>query len=171
MKHVSTVHYPAPAAAVLRMFTDPAFHIRKLEMAGIQAFEVLEHHSNGDEFSIRVQRRVMVKLPGMGRDSTLTRVIHAETWNTRTARGHVDVTLPGIPLSMHGDNLLEDRGAGCELRYDWTVTSTLPLIGRVLEKFIVGRMDAEAAPEHRAGAELVAAYLDAGESVVLAGAL
>lgn len=161
MKHASTIYYPAPAAAVLRMFTDPAFHARKLEMAGIAAFRILEHHLRGDEFGIRVERRVTVKLPGGGKGSPLNRVIHDETWNLKTARGHVEVTLPGIPLAMHSDSTLTDRDAGCTLHYDWTVTSTLPIIGRSLEKFIIGRMDAEAAPEHRAGAELVSAYLAA----------
>lgn len=158
-RHQTTAHYPAPAAAVLRMFADKAFHLRKLEKIGLKEFRVLEHAHDGNDFHMRVERKVPVNLPGMKKGATST-VIHNESWNTKTRRGQVDVELSGMPLTMHCESRAEDAGDGCVVHYDWTVTSKVPLVGGKIEKFVIADMDKQAEPERLAGVDLLDQYRD-----------
>jgi len=58
MKFDIKARYPAPAATVLKMFMDKEFHAKKLVALGITKSRVLEHDAKGDDFRIKVERKV-----------------------------------------------------------------------------------------------------------------
>lgn len=139
------------------MFCDETFHGQKLEKIGIE-HRVLECSQQGDDFRIRVERKIPVKLPGMKKGGATSTVIHTECWNTKTRHGTVHVELPGMPLTMHCQSVAEDDGDGCVVRYDWEIKSRVPVVGGKIEKFVVADMDKQAEPERLAGVELLDNY-------------
>ncbi|HEX7381868.1 MAG TPA: DUF2505 domain-containing protein [Nevskiaceae bacterium] len=158
MKHHASARYPAPADAVLHMFTQQEFHRRKLERIGLPEFHILECREQGDEFIIRVERKVAVKLPGLGRrPPALSTVVHTESWNRATGRGRIDVQMAALRLTMQCDAAITDAGAdACVVDYDWTLRSAMPIVGHTIERLVAANMDKEAAPEHAAGIALLA---------------
>ena len=160
MKHQSQARFPAPAAVVLRMFTDRAFHTRKLDAMGLKNYEVLEHAAKGDEFRIRIRRKVPMQAPAMvkkfvGAEST---VVNEERWNRAKGSGSVLVEPVGMPLEMSCATSVKDEGAGCVVRYDWTINAKVPLVGGALEKFVVSDLEKRAGEETRIALEMLDDY-------------
>lgn len=159
MKHHAEVRYPAPAATVLRMFTDPAFHTRKLAVMGLANSRVLDQQDLEDLFMIRIERRVPVQIPGSKKRAGDTIVNHTEQWNRSSGTGRITAEAAGMPLEMHCVASLSDDGKqGCIARYDWTVTSRLPLVGKAIEKFVVADLDRRFQDESAAALGLLDAY-------------
>jgi len=87
MKFDIKARYPAPSTVVLKMFMDKEFHAKKLQVLGIQKSRVLEHSATGDDFRIKVERKVPLDAPGIVKkfipaEATVT---SEEKWN-RAAR-------------------------------------------------------------------------------------
>lgn len=155
MKHKATAHYPASMAAVLRMFTTPEYHTAKLEKLGVK-HKVLEQKTEGNEFSITVERQMPVKLPGTKKGGG--GITNIESWNRETGKGHVDVHTPGMPLEMNCESEMADDGDGCTITYHWNVNSSVPLVGKKIEKFVVEDMDRRFAEETKVGISLLETY-------------
>jgi len=156
MKHTLKAQYPAPSDLVIRMFTDKDFHTRKLDGMGLQKYEVLDHRFDGKDFSIRIERKVPVNMPGAkGAEST---VVNEESWNVASKSGRVQVEAKGIPLDMSCTMSMADEGEGCVVTYEWNVKSSLPIVGGTLEKFAVADMDKRSAQETEAGVAQLSHY-------------
>lgn len=160
MKHESTARYPAPATVVIRMFTDANFHTRKLEALGMSKYKILDHSLDGDEFYIKIERKVPLQMPGMKKGGAESTVVHEEFWNRADGRGRVIVHPQGMPLKMSCETAIEDEGDGAVVHYDWTVTAKIPLIGAKLEKFVIADMERRADDELQAGVDLLPDYRD-----------
>ncbi len=158
MKHTISVRYPAPAAVVMRMFTDPEFHTRKLDGMGLKNYTVLDQQTRGDDFSIRIERKMPVQLPGLKKGAGETTVTNEERWNRKTHRGGVSVQLQGMPLEMSCESAMTDEGDGCVINYDWNVRSKIPLIGGKIEKFVIADMERRFAEETAAAIALLDDY-------------
>ncbi|MCX7062268.1 MAG: DUF2505 domain-containing protein [Gammaproteobacteria bacterium] len=151
LKHTSTARYPASASVLMRMFTDRAFHTRKLEALGTTRFEVLDHAFDGRNFRIKIDRRVPVAAPGgakklMGGE---TRVINEELWDVTTMTGRVLVEPVGMPVEMSCDTTIAEDGGDSVVTFHWTINAKIPVVGGTLEKFIVGDMEKRADEEIR----------------------
>ncbi len=157
-RHEMKAHYPAPADTVLRMMTDRAFHTRKLEGMGLRQYQVLDHASSGDDFRIRIERKVPVQMPGMKKAAGETSVINEESWNRATRSGRVRVEPAGMPVEMNADHSIADEGDGSVITFVWTIDAKIPMVGGTLEKFIVSDMENRAAEETRAAVALLDAY-------------
>lgn len=159
MKHRAEVRYPAPAATVLRMFTDSAFHTRKLEVMGLVKSRVLDQQDCDDLFMIRIERKVPVQIPGSKKSAGETTVNHTERWNRSSGEGSITAEAAGMPLEMRCVASVSDDGKqGCIARYDWTVTSKVPLVGKTIEKFVVADLDRRFQDESAAALGLLDAY-------------
>ncbi|AXQ28722.1 DUF2505 domain-containing protein [Solimonas sp. K1W22B-7] len=159
MKHASTSRYPAPAEVVMKMFADPAFHTRKLDALGMAGkYEVLEQGVQGDEFFIRIERKVPISLPGMKKGAGESSVAHEERWNTKSRTGKVQVETRGIPVAISCTASVRDEGEGAVVQYDWLIESSLPLVGGTLEKFVVADMNGRAEQETQAGIDQLSNY-------------
>jgi hypothetical protein len=147
MKHKIEARYPAPSDVVIRALTDRKFYCDRLELQGFKTYEVVSHHFDGKDFSIKFKR----KLP------TGT-VVHEDTWNVASKTGRVIVELAGMPVEMTGVTALRDEGGGCVLSYDWDIKSSIPLVGGKIEKTIAAENDKAVPALTQAGIELLKNY-------------
>jgi len=159
MKHEAKSRYPASSDVVLKMFTDAAFHTRKLDALGMAGkYEVLGQGQEGDEFFIKIERRVPIQLPGMKKGAGESVVAHEERWNARSRTGSVVVETRGIPVSISCTASVRDEDGEAVVEYQWLIESSLPLVGGTLEKFVVADMNGRSEQETRAGVEQLVNY-------------
>lgn len=158
MKHSTSVRYPASPDVVLRMFTDPDFHTRKLEVMGTPKYRVLDQQMRDGDFSIRIERKIPVQLPGIKKAAAETTVTYDERWNTRTGRGSVSVQTQGVPLEMNCAVTVVGQGKETVISYDWLIHSKIPLVGGKIEKMVVADMDRRFDDETRVSVGLLDSY-------------
>jgi hypothetical protein len=159
MKHEIKSRYPASAEAVMRMFANPEFHIAKLQELGLKKYVVLEQEAKGDEFRIRIERKVPLEAPALVRKvvPAETTAISDERWNLRTRKGKVSIS-PGIPVDMNCEASIADVAGECVVSYIWEVRARVPLIGGALEKFICSDLESKMVDETRVTATLLARF-------------
>lgn len=127
------------AATIIKMFSDKAYFEKKYaELAN--SCEIREHRNEGGEFHIKafLHYDFDAPIPGFAKRliaDTLT-VTQADTWNTETRKGFLEVHMTGAPVSMKADMELVDTDSGCENRMHWTINCSVPLVGGKLEKVI-----------------------------------
>lgn len=160
MKFDIKARYAAPSATVLKMFMDKDFHAKKLQVLGIARSRVLEHEARGDDFRIRVERKVPLNAPAMVRkfvpaEATVT---SEERWNRAAKTGTVKVEPAGVPVDIRCDARFADDAKGCVITYAFEVRARVPLVGGALEKFIAGDMESKFAEEAKAAASLLEPY-------------
>jgi hypothetical protein len=91
-------------------------------------------------FSNRLPKVVAALAPG---DLQMART---ETWQPASdgqARGRIDVSVPGAPVSAVGKVTLVPMGAGARLDFSTAVQVNIPLVGGQVENFIVNRLGDE----------------------------
>ncbi len=157
MKHIMTTRYPAHSDVVIRMMTDRDFHTRKLEAMGLSHYRVLDHACDGQDFRIRIERKVPVQMPGLKGAGEST-VINDERWSIGAKTGGVTVEPQGMPVDMTCTTQLCDDGGDCVLTFEWDINARIPVVGKTLEKFIVADMERRAADEARVSIALLDAY-------------
>lgn len=159
MKHEMKARYPASSAVVMKMFADRDFHTRKLEATGYAGkYQVLNCTGDGKSFSIRIERKVPVSMPGMGKNAPESTVVNDETWNLASKTGRVVVELKGMPLEMSCLTSMKDEGKDCVVSYQWEVKSKIPLVGGTIEKMVVNDMEKKAEEETQAAITLLKDY-------------
>lgn len=159
MKHEIKSRYPASSDVVICMFCDAGFHTAKLRAMGLKTFEVLEQDAQGEDFHIRIQRKVPLDAPALVRKvvPAETSAISDERWNRKSKKGRVTILL-GIPVDMHCEASMADVAGECVVTYLWEVRSKVPLIGGPLEKFICSDLQSKMVDETRAAATLLKDY-------------
>lgn len=160
MKFDIKAKYPAPAATVLKMFMDKEFHVKKLAALGIAKSRVLEHAASGDDFRIRIERKVPLSAPGMvskfvPAEATVT---SEERWNRAGKTGTVKVEPAGVPVDIRCTARFADDAQGCTITYAFEVNARVPLVGGTLEKFIASDMQTKFADEAKAAITLLDPY-------------
>lgn len=159
MKHEMKARYPASSAVVMKMFADRDFHTRKLEATGYAGkYQVLNCTGDGKSFSIRIERKVPVSMPGMGKNAPESTVVNDESWNLASKTGRVVVELKGMPLEMSCLTSMKDEGKDCVVSYQWEVKSKIPLVGGTIEKMVVNDMEKKAEEETQAAIALLKDY-------------
>ena len=160
MKFDIKAKYPASSAVVLKMFTDKEFHAKKLGVLGIAKSRVLEHDDKGDDFRIKVERKVPLNAPGVVKKfiPAETTVVSEERWNRAKKTGAVKVEPVGVPVEIKAGVRFADDAQGCTITYAFDVTARVPLVGGALEKFIASDMESKFAEEARAAITLLGPY-------------
>jgi hypothetical protein len=82
MKQKLEGRYPASSDVVIKMMTDRKFYTDRLELQGLKEYEVVEHKSDGKNFSITIKRKVGP-----------IAVTSVETWNVAKKTGTIKVEL------------------------------------------------------------------------------
>ena len=160
MKFDIKARYPAPTAVVLKMFMDKEFHTKKLGVLGIAKFKVLDHETKGDDFRIKIERRVPLAPPGIIAKfvPAETAVASEERWNRAGKTGSVKVEPQGIPVEIRANVRFADDAQGCTITYAFDVTAKVPFVGGALEKFIASDMEKKFADEAKAATTLLDPY-------------
>lgn len=160
MKFDIKARYPAPSATVLKMFMDKDFHQKKLGVLGITKSRVLEHDANGDDFRIKVERKVPLNAPGMVSKFVPAEatVVSEEKWNRASKSGQVKVAPQGVPVDISCKARFADDAQGCTITYAFEVNARVPLVGGALEKFIASDMETKFADEAKAAITLLGPY-------------
>ena len=160
MKFDIKARYPAPSAVVLKMFMDKDFHQKKLGVLGIARSRVLEHEAKGDDFRIRIERKVPLNAPGVVKKfiPAETTVVSEERWNGANKTGAVKVEPVGVPVDIRCTARFADDAQGCTITYAFEVNARVPLVGGALEKFIASDMESKFADEAKAAATLLGPY-------------
>lgn len=159
MKHEMKARYPASSAVVMKMFTDKNFHTSKLDAIGYTGkYQVLAQSGDSQQFNIKIERKVPVALPGMGKNAPESTVINDERWNLASKTGTVVVDLKGMPLEMSCVTTMVDEGKECVVTYAWNVKSKIPLVGGTIEKMVVADMQKKADEETAAAIVLLKNY-------------
>lgn len=141
MKHASQVRYPASSDVVIRMITDKAYHIRKLDHMGVD-YAVLSHAFDGDDFTLRIQRQISMQARGVLAKVVAgkTHVVSEEHWRISDKTGAITVDTGGMPLDISCEARLYDEGGECVVDFLWHVRAKLPVGGKALEKLVVVNM-------------------------------
>ena len=160
MKFDIKAKYPAPSATVLKMFMDKDFHQKKLGALGITESRVLEHAAAGDDFRIKVERKVPLNAPGVVAKFVPAKatVVSEEKWNRAKKTGQVKVEPAGVPVDIRCNARFADDAQGCTITYAFEVNARVPLVGGALEKFIASDMETKFADEAKAAISLLGPY-------------
>jgi len=152
--------YPAPTAVVLKMFMDKDFHLKKLGVLGITKSRVVEHSASGDDFRIKIERKVPLDAPGVVKKfiPAETTVVSEERWNRASKTGNVKIEPQGVPVDIKCAARFADDAKGCTITYAFEINAKVPFVGGVLEKFIAGDMESKFAEEAKAAATLLDPY-------------
>ncbi|NGY04907.1 DUF2505 domain-containing protein [Solimonas terrae] len=156
MKHEIKARYPASPDIVMKMFADKAFHTRKLEMLGMP-YKVLAQSGNARQFSIRIERKVPVQMPGVGKKAETT-IVNEEVWNLADKTGVVKVDAGVMPLDCSCTTAITADGAAAIVTYRWEVKSSVPLLGGKIEKMAIADMESRSDDETRVAIELLKDY-------------
>ncbi|MDP3856489.1 MAG: DUF2505 domain-containing protein [Stagnimonas sp.] len=142
MKLVIPVNYAVPPSQLMRALTDRDFHAEKIRRLQPLSFEIVEHSKVGSKFSIRVRRtmRNEAAVPALLKKLVpATSVIeHIDTWDTKTGKGQVVLSIAGLPVQLGCSITATARGNGTELSHDWEILCRLPVVGSAAERFIAG---------------------------------
>jgi len=147
MKQKLEARYPATSDVVIKMMTDKKFYTDRLDLQGIKEYEVVNHKSDGKNFSITIKRKV-----------TAINVTSIETWNLAKKTGRITVELQGMPMEVSCDTALADAGKDCVLTYHWDIKSKLPLVGGKIEKSFATENEKAIPEQTRLGIELLKNY-------------
>lgn len=160
MKFDIKAKYPAPSAVVLKMFMDKDFHTKKLQKLGITESRVLDSGGSGDDFRIKIERKVPLAAPGVVSKFVPAKatVVSEEQWNKAAKTGKVKVEPQGVPVEIKATARFADSGDTCTITYAFDVNAKVPLVGGTLEKFIASDMEAKFADEAKAAISLLDSY-------------
>ena len=159
MKHEMKARFPASSARVMKMFADKDFHTQKLDAMGYTGkYQVLAQSGDKKIFSITIERKVPISMPGMGKNAPESTVVNQETWDLASKTGKVEVNVKGMPLEVSCVASMADEGKECVVTYQWNVKSKVPLLGGAIEKMVVADMQKKATQEFEAAAVLLKNY-------------
>jgi hypothetical protein len=147
MKQKLEGRYPASSDVVIKMMTDRKFYTDRLELQGLKEYEVVNHKSDGKNFSITIKRKVGP-----------IAVTSIETWNVAKKTGTIKVELAGMPMEVSCVTTLADKGGECVLTYDWDIHSKVPLVGGKIEKQFAGENEKAIPEQTRLGIQLLKNY-------------
>jgi hypothetical protein len=145
--------YDAPAAAVFKMITDPAFRQKVSEATDAISCSAAY---GGGKLVVREEQAVK-GVPGFAKkfvgDSTVA--IHTEVW-TDEASATFEVETPGKPTHITGTVTLTETAGRTTHAYDLDVKASVPLVGGKLEKLVADLTKQGLAKEHAVGVEWLA---------------
>ena len=159
MKLQTKDRYPASSDVVIKMFSDPDYHVKKMNKLGIK-HEILSSNTAGDEFTIKAKRYMPIDASGAVKKvlGETTEVTNTESWHVSNKTGAVAVETKGVPLKMSCTGKMVDVGDECDVIYDWEINAKIPLVGGALEKFVAGDMQKSQAKELAVAHTLLADY-------------
>ena len=137
---------PAPASEVIAAISCEEYLIYRYNESGIQSFELDIREDSPQRFESHVTRKAGTeKLPGFARKitgETVTLIQH-QFWNRleQPYTGELRMQLEGLPGHILTRLSLSDHADGGSTLYgDGEVEAGIPLLGKRIEKLIVGKV-------------------------------
>lgn len=162
MKQTISVTYPVTPEVLLRALTDRAFHEAKIQALGALRSQVLSDGRDGDEYVIRIRRsmRNTAQVPALLKklipeNSTLE---HEDRFDAKAGKGHLVLCFEGLPVQLSCELTAIARGDGTELRHEWDIRCSLPIVGGAVERFVAADLPQRMEAEASAGRPLLARY-------------
>lgn len=162
MKQTISVTYPVTPAVLLRALTDRAFHEAKIQALGALRSEVLSDGMDGDEYVIRIRRsmRNTAQVPALLKKlipegSTLE---HEDRFDAKAGKGHLVLSIEGLPVQLSCELTAIAQGSGTELRHEWDIRCSLPIVGGAVERFLAADLPQRMEQEANAGRPLLERY-------------
>jgi hypothetical protein len=164
MKHQIVLPLPFPAAVVMRALITPQFHVDKARGMGALSCELLEHGEDGTSHFVRIRRRMInrASVPAALAKLTPEQVVltHRDDWDTASSTGRIEVQIEQVPVRLSAKASVVPTASGCEQRFDWEIHSSIPLVGRMLEKMLAQDLTQAVQNEARIVRDLLAAYVN-----------
>lgn len=140
--------------AFCQSFWDEDFVRAKFASLGARAVTLSFHQSADGEQVITSEREVPMDAPPMLQAviGEWSKVRQVESWSG-TAGGpyhcRIDVEPEGLPASASGEIIVEANSEGCTVRCETDAICTMPLVGKMAEKYMAAdiekRLEAEIA--------------------------
>jgi carbon monoxide dehydrogenase subunit G len=147
MRYQQTMTYDAPAAAVYKMLTDPAFQQQRSQWGRPVASDSSVTPGPGDGATIGVTRTLSIDPPAflkalIGNQIT---IIESQVWGDAAGasqrQGTLVVEIKGQPGGVNGTVKLTEAGGRTTADVDAEVKVRVPLIGGKVESYVAGMLD------------------------------
>jgi hypothetical protein len=142
-----SVDAPVGVGDILSAFADDEYWRARLAAfeSGTATLEDLTVEPDG---AVTVQLAVRLladRLPAVvtkfaGGDLAMARTERWSWIDGEQASGAIEVAVPRAPVTAHGEVLLTPLPTGSQLRFSTTVDVRVPLVGGLIENFIIGRL-------------------------------
>jgi hypothetical protein len=141
--------FPAGLDRLWAAFGRPDYPQRKYRALGATAVRLLRFHATASSIEVRLERDVPVDasaLPAWARtlmpgEQTLR---HRTSWRRlgpTQVSAELDLAPVGLPVHAHGiGNIVETAPGATRMVLHWQVTSTLPLLGRKVERLFAEQL-------------------------------
>jgi hypothetical protein len=159
-----SVDAPVGVGDILSAFADDEYWRERLAAfeSGTATLTSLTVESDG---AVTVQLAVSLfadRLPTAvtkfaGGDLAMARTERWSWIDDEQACGAIEVAVPRAPVTAHGDVLLTPLATGSQLRFSTTVDVRVPLVGGLIENFVIGRLGADIGAVQRFTNEWIAA--------------
>ncbi len=141
MKIVAKHEYPCTSKELYELFTSDGFHVDKFTACGARNIDVLETDKGDDTFSITVEREVPADVPGLlksliGEWNTVTQTEEWEDVGDDEYICDFAVGTEGVPADISGTMNIVATKKGSVNHVEMEITSSVPLLGKKLAKFI-----------------------------------
>ena len=137
--------YEGSTQKIFELMTDPEFLTRRCEAAGEINVKV-DVDRQGDSVEIRISRDVKRSLPSFAKRifKPVNHVDEVQTWkvagDTMSCTAVIDV-VGTKAVKIREDWELKPDNGGCDFAHTITVKASYPLIGKRIEKYVVGQME------------------------------
>lgn len=139
--------YGGTVEQVHRMFADERYWLARLADSGADGatLEAMHVSDDGAISVVTTQFLRRNRLPGIVTQFHRgdLRIVRQEKWGAVNAsRAHAQVRgeIPGAPVTLAGDAVLEPGTPGAHLKFRGTVEVRVPLVGRKIENFISAQL-------------------------------
>ena len=144
--------YDAPVATIHKMFFDPGFVPKKYAELGYSDIEVIDSNKDEQNFHVTCRFKMLptIQIPKFAqkfvRSDQPVEVVQTDRWDMSTNRGALEVDVKSLPgMTMHCDMELTEHPRGAVNRMQWTVKSSIPLVGKKLEQIMADDIQSKSA--------------------------
>ena len=135
--------YAAPVGVLFSYYTDPMTLTTKFESFGDEGIRVTRSDNDKKGCQIQIDREVAVDPPRAIRKffNTRVKVTQVEDWQVvegKEARSRIVTKLKGIPASITTDLSIKEKDEGCLQSVHIEVECSTPILGPVIERFLLG---------------------------------
>lgn len=163
MKFEERHSFDAPAAAVMKMYSDRAFFDRKYQAIQAIECELLEERKSAAQFLVKY--RLVMKsdapLPDVAKKimGDTVKMVQQDSWDLAKRTGRLEIDIKGAPLKIFADMKVTEEGGKAVNVQSWTVSCSIPLVGGKIEAAIAEDIKAKARRDLQASREIVRDYL------------
>lgn len=152
MKLSACHHYGVDVDQLYPWFRQPELIRSKYQALGSRQIAISRAEDGDDGFHLELSRDIPAEVPALLKSllGSYNRVEQQEHWyslDDGSLGCDLQLAIHGVPVTISGQLRLVDEASGCRNEIELSVSSSLPLLGAALVKFVAGdcqrAMDAE----------------------------